>query len=200
MSYEYVKDFRIRLKERIVYVMGGKCQCCGYNKLNSALELHHLNPSEKDFTFGQSSNISWSSARKELPKCILVCANCHREIHAGLINLDNLQSSFNEDKAQEIDELVLNVKQKKIFYCKICGNEISKGKEYCPNCASKLRRIVERPNREELKQLIRTTSFTQIGKQYQVSDNTIRKWCKSENLPYRVQDIKQYNDNEWELI
>jgi predicted HNH restriction endonuclease len=52
---------------------------------------------------GTNTNISWNSARKEIQKCILVCANCHREIHAGLIDLDSLKSSFSEDRANEID-------------------------------------------------------------------------------------------------
>jgi intein-encoded DNA endonuclease-like protein len=48
-----------------------------------------------------------------------------------------------------------------------------------------------------LKDLIRHNSFVGIGQQYGVSDNTIRKWCKSELLPFRKADIKQYNDEEW---
>jgi len=42
--------------------------------------------------------------------------------------------------------------------------------------------------------------FTKIGKQFGVSDNTIRKWCKAVNLPYKVTEIKTYNDKEWENI
>ena len=91
-------------------------------------------------------------------------------------------------------------KEKIKYYCKDCGKEISNGATYCGICYSKHRRIVERPNREELKKLIRTTPFTQIGKQFGVSDNTIRKWCKVENLPYKVTEIKSYTDKEWEKI
>ena len=39
-----------------------------------------------------------------------------------------------------------------------------------------------------------------IGKQYGVSDNPIRKWCKIENLPYTKKEIKSYSDKEWDLI
>lgn len=67
---------------------GGKCKCCGYNKCISALEFHHLDPSVKEFNIGQKGYTrSWDKNKKELDKCILVCANCHREIHHGLINL-----------------------------------------------------------------------------------------------------------------
>ena len=200
MSYERVKNFRIRLKERIVYVMGDSCQCCGYDRLNSALELHHLNSQEKEFTLGQNTNISWNSAKEEIQKCILVCANCHREIHAGLIDNSTLQSSFNIERALEIDKLVDDVKHKKITFCKSCGAEIYKGSELCIQCFAQQRRIVDRPNRTELKEMIRTIPFTQIAKQYNVSDNAIRKWCKSVNLPDKVSIIKNYSDEEWENI
>ena len=66
MSYQRVKDFRTRLKERAVYVMGGKCSICGYDKCQSALEFHHLNPEEKDFTFSSNTNRAWSIVREEL--------------------------------------------------------------------------------------------------------------------------------------
>jgi 5-methylcytosine-specific restriction endonuclease McrA len=71
-----------------VQYKGGKCCICGYDKCYDALEFHHLDPSQKDF--GLSSNghtRSWEKVKEELDKCILVCANCHREIHAHLISV-----------------------------------------------------------------------------------------------------------------
>lgn len=56
MPYEKVKNARARLKERIIYVMGDKCSICSYNKCQSALELHHINAEEKEFTFGGNTN------------------------------------------------------------------------------------------------------------------------------------------------
>lgn len=200
MSYKNVKDFRQRLKDRATYVMGDKCACCGYDKCIQALEFHHLNPEEKDFSFGTNANRSWSSTRRELQKCILVCANCHREIHYGIIDASTLKSSFNEERAEEIDKLVDDVKTHKIYYCKDCGVEVSSGNDCCPKCAHKKMRVVERPNREELKKLIRSTPFTQIGKIFNVTDNSIRKWCKAEGLPSKVSEIKLYTDEEWEVI
>ena len=63
---------------------GGKCQICGYNKCLSALEFHHLNPNEKENIVSNSYGTVKDSI-KEAKKCILVCANCHREIHENLI-------------------------------------------------------------------------------------------------------------------
>ncbi len=79
---------RKKLKENAVIYKGGACCICGYNKYFGALEFHHLDPSEKDFSISTSGTTrSWERIKSELNKCICVCANCHREIHAGLINI-----------------------------------------------------------------------------------------------------------------
>lgn len=82
---------RRKVKEMAVEYKGGCCVACGYNKCISALDFHHLDPNEKDFAISKNGlTRSWESTKKELDKCICVCANCHREIHAGLINVQNL--------------------------------------------------------------------------------------------------------------
>ena len=90
---------------------------------------------------------------------------------------------------------------KKINYCEHCGKEINEQSKICLQCLGLKNRIVEqRPNREELKLLIRTKSFLQIGSDYNVSDNAIRKWCDSYNLPRTKKEINSYSDEEWENI
>jgi transposase len=86
-NYNHVKTFRKRTKEKAVEYKGGKCSICNYDRCVSALEFHHLEPSKKDFTLSQSMNIAWNKVKEELDKCILVCANCHREIHEGIIKI-----------------------------------------------------------------------------------------------------------------
>jgi predicted HNH restriction endonuclease len=61
---------------------GGKCITCSYSNYDGALEFHHLDPNKKEFVIGLSRN--WNLTKKEMDKCILVCSNCHREIHGGL--------------------------------------------------------------------------------------------------------------------
>ena len=201
MSYENVKNFRQRLKTRLLYVAGDKCAICGYDKCQSALEFHHLDPNEKEFGLGNNTNIATEKALEEIKKCILICANCHREVHAGFIDNDQLSSSYSQERADEILIELNDVKTKTLHYCKDCGKLLSEPRaERCPDCAHKARRICERPSREELKKLIRTIPFTQIGQQFGVTDNAIKKWCKAENLPARKQDINSYSDQEWENI
>jgi len=78
---EKVSKRRRRLKEDAVLYKGGKCCKCGYSKCLAALAFHHLDPKEKEFRIGNKNIKSWERIRKELDKCILVCHNCHAEIH-----------------------------------------------------------------------------------------------------------------------
>lgn len=78
-----VVDWRRRSKSKLVEYKGGKCKECGYNKSINALHFHHLDPSQKDFSI---SGKSWSfdKLKVEVDKCVLLCANCHAEVHEGL--------------------------------------------------------------------------------------------------------------------
>ena len=79
-SVRNVIEWRKRVKIKLIEYKGGECVECGYNKCTRSLEFHHTDPNEKDFTI---SGKSWSFERlkKEVDKCILVCSNCHNEIH-----------------------------------------------------------------------------------------------------------------------
>lgn len=80
------KEGRRTAKEQSVEYKGGECQICGYNKCINALEFHHVDPAEKDhITFNK--RWSFEKLKSELDKCVLLCANCHREIHAGEVEL-----------------------------------------------------------------------------------------------------------------
>ena len=67
---------------------GGKCMICGYDKCNKALEFHHIDSGRKDFGISAKGYTrSWQKVKSELEKCILICANCHRELHEGITQL-----------------------------------------------------------------------------------------------------------------
>jgi len=68
-------------KEKAIKYKGGKCQLCGYNKCVAALDFHHINPFEKEYECGHLMNKAWKNIKEEIDKCVLLCSNCHREIH-----------------------------------------------------------------------------------------------------------------------
>ena len=198
---EYVINFTKKRRHNLITLFDSKCCICGFDKYEEALDFHHINPEEK--LFGLSSNVMKSLDKQilEAKKCILVCANCHRGIHAGYIQTPaNYQDFFNEDKAKELLELNDKIRHGELHYCIDCGVIISKDATRCDKCSRIAQRVTERPSREELKNLIRNYPFTTIAIKYGVSDNAIRKWCKTENLPTKKLDIKSYTDQEWEKI
>jgi len=79
---EAVQRRRDKLKEKAIAYKGGKCVQCGYFKCSAALEFHHKDKNRKDYGISHSGYTrSWDKVKKELDKCILLCSNCHREIH-----------------------------------------------------------------------------------------------------------------------
>lgn len=84
--------------------------------------------------------------------------------------------------------------------CIDCGKPIRSSSERCSKCEHKRQRKTDWPQREELKQLIRKKSFAAIGRQFEVSDNAVRKWCKNYNLPHTKNVIKSYSDEEWSKV
>lgn len=74
-----------KIKEKCISYKGGKCKKCGYKKYAEVLEFHHRNPKFKLFKISsQGYRKSWKILKKELDKCDLLCANCHREMeYAG---------------------------------------------------------------------------------------------------------------------
>ena len=97
---------------------------------------------------------------------------------------------------------------KKIYnkdICPICGTNYKDGKaDMCVECRNNSRikfvknTDIERPSREVLKEKIKTNNFLQIGKEYNVSDNAVRKWCKFYGLPFKSHIIKSLSDYEWD--
>lgn len=77
---------RKKIKQMAIEYKGGKCLFCGYHKYPGALEFHHIGNDDKDFGLSTKGlTRSWKRTKEELEKCVLVCANCHRELHAGIL-------------------------------------------------------------------------------------------------------------------
>ncbi len=95
-TYQDRKEYLIRavqikrkkIRENAIEYKGGKCEVCGYNTTIEALEFHHSDPTKKDFGIScKGYTRSWEKVRNELDKCHLLCANCHREVHAKKLQL-----------------------------------------------------------------------------------------------------------------
>jgi len=79
---------RRKLRAMVVAYKGGKCVICGYDKYIGAFALHHLNGSQKEFGLSaRGLTRSWEKVKHEADKCVLVCANCHQELHGGVTQL-----------------------------------------------------------------------------------------------------------------
>jgi hypothetical protein len=74
------------LRQKAIEYKGGTCQLCGYNHCIEALEFHH--PGQKNFGISQKGYTrSWDKVKQELDVCVLLCANCHREVENGVTQL-----------------------------------------------------------------------------------------------------------------
>jgi hypothetical protein len=91
---------RIRRKLWAIRYKGGCCQKCGYDKCIGALDFHHLDPSTKEAGWTGMRKMSMENMIKELDKCILLCANCHRETHFSQTP-EFLQELYDELDANE---------------------------------------------------------------------------------------------------
>jgi len=68
-------------KKALIDYKGGKCEICGYNKCMAVLVFHHRDEKKKSFNISQKVGQKLSNLKKEADKCMLLCANCHRELH-----------------------------------------------------------------------------------------------------------------------
>ena len=80
-----VTNHRRKIKALLVKDFGGKCVICGYNKCQQALQFHHTDPKNKDFNISSKGTKSYKKVLEEARKCILICSNCHFEIHNNII-------------------------------------------------------------------------------------------------------------------
>ena len=120
----------------------------------------------------QLHHINGDNMDNRLENLQMLCPNCHSqtENHSGK----------NKKKEQN--------------YCKDCGKPIGRKSTFCRNCAAKRKnkpKVKNKPTKEELYEMIKTTSFVEIGKKYGVSDKAVSKWCIKYGLPSTRKEIKE---------
>lgn len=124
---------------------GGACEICGYCKNIAALEFHHRDPEEKEFNVDMRkfSNMTLEKLETELEKCILICANCHRELHNESLAMENIPNLL-----ENVEKTTFSNRGGQI--CPICGKRFkkSKGKVYCSKeCRTKAKNY---PTKQEI--------------------------------------------------
>jgi len=195
---ENVKRWRKTVKETIIKSMGGKCCICSYSKCDKALELHHLDPELKEFSFGDvmARPKAWSQIIIELRKCILVCSNCHKELHAGITQLPLDIPKFNEEYVNHS-----NRPKAKISPCIVCGKMKPSYNITCSKeCRAKRSRTVDWDKIDIEKLVNKGNSFYEIGDLLGVSGAAVSKRLKriikvrnGQNINHSKQDPKVIN-------
>jgi 5-methylcytosine-specific restriction endonuclease McrA len=93
---------RKKIRSMALEYGGGKCVLCGYKTCIQALEFHHLDSKGKDFgVSAKGYTRSWDKVKKEIDKCALLCANCHRETHAGITQLSVVRRTEKQGELRE---------------------------------------------------------------------------------------------------
>lgn len=178
ISSDAVKRWRKNTKIKLIQGMGGKCFLCGYNKCNSALEFHHIDPTKKDFGLGSSraSIKSLDFLIKEVEKCVILCSNCHREYHDGIHKVDFFIREF--DRQTLTDSEIENDYDE----CPICKKNKKKMLITCSrSCASKRKCKIDW-NSIDLKNLYLQMPIVKIAEMLGISDVAVHKRLKKIGL------------------
>ena len=132
-------------KEQAVAYKGGSCELCNYSKCLDAMDFHHKDPTQKDFTFSRRFPC-FKTAKPELDKCMLLCANCHREEHQRMADID-----FKNSDHGQLDPLGHRCRRCNLHKT-INSFPIDKGipKPWCKSCT----RLYGRQGRAKIKQEI----------------------------------------------
>lgn len=158
----------------MVAAMGGRCVVCRYDRCCDALEFHHRDPANKDFALSaiRVTPRAWKLIAQELRKCVLLCSNCHREVHAGLVTIP--------DDARSFDPLWDDYRLIERRRCRICRTVVPVGnQEYCSvPCAIKGRQKIDW-NQIDLPALAANRSNSAIARLLGVSDVTVAKRLKA---------------------
>lgn len=172
-TYEYQKLRGLKRKIELIEVKGGCCTKCGYNKNIAALEFHHIDPTKKDYQLDvrKLSNSKMVDLVREVEKCDLLCANCHREIHSPDLEIDKVRLLV-----KDVSESVLKSKGINKPTCIDCGCKINYTYKRCKKCNYVSRQTPGKPDLDILIKEIEENSKEWCAKKYGVSAKTIRRW------------------------
>jgi len=173
---------RQKRKQTLVGFFGGKCEVCDYDTCIGSLHFHHLDPKLKSFSLSRK-NLSLETTLAEALKCALICSNCHGEVHAGLINLNNY--IFDRGELQRKAKLEINKKKqqrkkRELPACRDCKKIITPYAIRCKDCANKTRKKkILWPSIPILEKMVLDNGFSATGRILGVTDNSVRKHIKT---------------------
>lgn len=177
-NYQSQQKRGIQRKVELIKLKNYKCNRCGYNKNIAALDFHHIDPTTKiiPLDIRTLSTTSYEDILKEADKCILLCSNCHRELHHN----DDKYLLENYDLTVKLD--LSSKKIKSLNVCTQCNNIICNRNKsgLCISCSkSKPKynlRKTGRPSKEILLEELKIHTYKELSKKYNVNPKTITKW------------------------
>ena len=182
------QKWRINTKRKMVKSMGDSCQICKNKYEDFQYDFHHINPEEKEFNFGFAlrNPKSWEKISNELKKSILLCGNCHREVHEEISKIPKEYSKFKEPEFIEVNKKIIKkriFKEKTEDKCPVCQKLKDSSLK---SCSTKYANIASRKvdwDNINLPQLIKDfPNAEQIGKHLGVSGAAVRKQIKKREL------------------
>lgn len=196
-----------------------KCEKCGISSWQNeaiTLEIHHIDGNHLNNELNnlqllcpnchsQTKNYCKTKVNKKISdEEIILLVEHSNSIRELLLKAGLSTSGANYNRIRNIlskNNITKFNKNFKENFCIDCGQPIYINATRCVECNKKYQQLQSQIiDRNLLKQKIRKQPFTQIGAEYLVSDNTIRKWCKKYNLPSTKKEINSYSDTDWELI
>lgn len=161
-NYEQTKEWRRRVKLKLIVGFGGRCAICKTSGHPIIFDFHHLNPIEKDFAI--SSRIrAWKQVVEEVQKCVMLCSNCHRLLHAGQVTVPVDAPRFIEPEITIVEK-----------ECPVCGKGMPTNRKVCSTRCNG-----QQQSKIDISQLLilyqQYQSYTAVGKILGVSDTTVKK-------------------------
>lgn len=171
---EAVKRWRRNAKARLIRGFGGSCCLCGYNKCDDVFEFHHLDPSHKETHWGamRSSITGWNNIVLEMVKCVMLCSNCHKEVHAGAAEVPITAPRLTLDAVNYRDDERSN----DYDACGVCGEQKLKNRKTCSQKCAASRRMKVDWNGHDLPALVlQHGSYEAVGDLFGVTGAAVSR-------------------------